>query len=268
MNVCSPVPTLTALISMCPHLKSMVLVSLFCRGRENTTPQQVKSVLNNKLMELDRLTFHAVPVGYTQAVLATNIGLQLTRLVFSAAEYFHQYIDLAHLRPCVNLEELKIGAHCTVSLSALSVGPFLPSLKKLVTGCCLGEWSRLFERQRPLLTCLNLSCCHIGIPEVSDFNWNELPSLWPALEQLHVNLPTKGLYLDELPPIISQMKRLKRVQMPIPSWELQPTEEEKKLADHLKSKITLLTFRNPVQSRFARSICFFHTVQPQGVVVL
>jgi len=49
INVCSRIPTLNALISMCPHLKSIVLVSLCSRNRINTTPQQLRTVFDNKL---------------------------------------------------------------------------------------------------------------------------------------------------------------------------------------------------------------------------
>ena len=216
-----------------------------------------------------------MPKGYTQAMLSTSIGCRLTKLNFSAAEYFHQYIDLAHLLPCVSLQELRIGAHCTASLSVVSagVGLLLPSLKKLVTGCCLGEWSCLFERQRPALTCVNVSCSHIGIPEVSDYDWNDIPSLWPGLEQLHINLPTMGLHLNQLPSIIGQMGCLKKIQLPKPTLTSRSTEEEKQQAEKMvaelkQSKKTLLTFRNPVQSRFARSNCSYHYTQPEGIVVL
>ena len=225
---------------------------------------------------MESLTFHAMPGDYTQAMLSTSIGRRLTKLNFSAAEYFHQYVDLAHLLPCVSLQELKIGAHCTVSLSVASAGDdrLLPSLKKLVTGCCLGEWSCLFERKRPSLTCLNLSCSHIGIPEASDYDWSDIPSLWPGLEQLYINLPTKGLHLNQLPTIIGQMDCLKKLQLPIPSLVTsRPSEEEKQQAEKMvtefkQSKTALLTFRHPVQSRFARSNCSFHYTQLEGVVIL
>jgi len=62
---------------------------------------------------------------------------------------------------------------------------FLPNLRKLeIFGRCMGQWSRLFECHRPLLTELKLTCFHFGLPSVSRFNWNEAPTLWPNLQQL------------------------------------------------------------------------------------
>ena len=64
-------------------------------------------------------------------------------------------------------------------------GLFLPNLKTLSTaGNCLDHWSRLFECHRPSLTSLQLSCCHFGLPSMSQFNWDDTPRLWPNLMQL------------------------------------------------------------------------------------
>ena len=62
---------------------------------------------------------------------------------------------------------------------------FLPNLKKLETlGTCLGQWSRLFECHRPLMTDVTLNCFHFGLPTLSRFNWSDIPELWPNLRQL------------------------------------------------------------------------------------
>ena len=111
-----------------------------------------------------------MPGDYTQAMLSTSIGRRLTKLNFSAAEYFQRYVDLAHLLPFVSLQELRIGAHCTVSLSVASAGD-----------------------GRLQVTCLNLSGSHVCIPEASDYDRSDIPSLWPGLEQQQIYLPTKGL---------------------------------------------------------------------------
>ena len=52
---------------------------------------------------------------------------------------------------------------------------FLPHLKKLKIYICIGPWSPLFERERPLLTELELRCPHIGMTPRSKFNWIDVP---------------------------------------------------------------------------------------------
>ena len=62
---------------------------------------------------------------------------------------------------------------------------FLPKLKKLeIFGRSIGQWSRLFECHRPLLTELKLTCFHFGLPSTNRFNWNDAPTLWPNVQQL------------------------------------------------------------------------------------
>lgn len=81
-----------------------------------------------------------------------------------------------------NATELSLRVPPTILANC---GQFLPNLKTLTTaGTCLGHWSRLFECRRPWLTAFHFSCCHIGLPSMSEFNWTDAPQLWPNLRRL------------------------------------------------------------------------------------
>lgn len=75
----------------------------------------------------------------------------------------------------------RVPAHVRANCS----NRFLPKLKKLeIFGRCIGQWSRLFECHRPLLTELKLTCFHLGFPSLCQFKWSDAPNLWPNLRQL------------------------------------------------------------------------------------
>ena len=118
------------------------------------------------------------------------------------------------------LESLILSEGCGMAtidslrtLSALSV-PFLPILNRLVvSGTCLGDWSRLFECNRPSLNTLFLSCSHIGIASKSPFNWEDIPNLWPNLQCLHLD-KTTGLTVNKLRDIIPLFHHLAALSLP------------------------------------------------------
>ena len=96
---------------------------------------------------------------------------------------------------------------------------FLPKLKKLeYLNTCLGQWSRLFECHRPALTELSLTCSHIGLPFVSQFNWNDATSyLWPNLRHLslrHYDSFTLLKLLKSIVPHLGGFQHLKKFILP------------------------------------------------------
>ena len=152
---------------------------------------------------------------YRRAVLSI-LGHQLQGL--SLCETTN--IDvIAELEPCHQLEELEISYGCNllppphVAVDFPSAGTFLPHLKTLKINCCIGPWSPLFERERPLLTKLELHCSHIGMTPRSKFNWIDVPNLWPNLREMTLYYG-EGLTVDTLREIVPQLKHLERLTIP------------------------------------------------------
>jgi hypothetical protein len=95
---------------------------------------------------------------------------------------------------------------------------FLPKLKKLeVMNCCLGQWSRLFECQRPSLIELKLNCFHLGLAGVSRANWSDAPNLlWPYLRLLGINNAERiTIYtLKSIAPLLNDFEHLEKLIIP------------------------------------------------------
>lgn len=101
---------------------------------------------------------------------------------------------------------------------------FLPRLREFVIDVCLGNWSHLFETSRPTMKYLSINCVHFGITGGSDNSWDDVPSLWPKLEELRLWYPSKSLTFDKMCQVIPQMTFLSYVRLPYGT--LQSDEEE------------------------------------------
>jgi len=178
------------------------------------------------------LEFVNTPSEYRIAVLSI-LGRQLQSLHF----YGTQTIDvIKELSPYHQLEELIIGNDYSLLPPPVaaddfpSADNFLPRLKKFEIRICLGPWSPLFECFRPSLTDIGLGCAHIGTSR-SQFNWIEVPNLWPNLREMTL-LDTRfnRFAWACLREIFSQFKNLRSLTLP-PSYgsEVQSKFMRKKL---------------------------------------
>lgn len=162
------------------------------------------------------------------SVLLQNFKNQLQRLELHDCKY----IDLAQLAQCKQLQELELGIGCVIKPSTTDIDPntFLPNLKKMTSRICLGQSSALFETSRPLLTFLDLSCVHIGIPSASNFCCEDIPGLWPNLEALSF-YSTRGLTLEKFQHVITQLVKLK--ELGLPSYSICRSDEDVELFHRL-----------------------------------
>lgn len=145
------------------------------------------------------------------------------------------------LLPCIQLELLQITqtndsnvksvlkpGDEIFSLPEVQAGNFLPNLKMMFSGICLGKKSRLFEEKNSLTT-LELHCSHIGT-NASDFNWNDVPKFWVNLQELSISFTT-GLRMDMLRQLILRLKNLQQLHLPS---KLRHSTEDKILCPQLK----------------------------------
>jgi len=183
-------------------------------------------------LQIKRLGFDKVSSDYRRAIMST-LGHQLQSLSL----WDTSSIDvIAELGPCNQLGELRIAHDCKLLPTPLSeadfppADTFLPRLKTLKIGCCIGSWSFLFERHRPLLTKLELACPHIGVSPHSKFNWIDIPILWPSLRRLDFG-KGDGLTEETLREMVSQLKQLERLCIPdvlegFPEGRLEAVQDE------------------------------------------
>ena len=152
--------------------------------------------------------------AFRQVILST-IGSQLESLEFN----YCTDIDMKEVLLCCKLESLIIDSRCKLLMEPgsppIDCGPpssFLPCLKKLQSAICLGQFSCLFESERPLLNDVNLCCLHFGIARTTEsVGWKDLPKMWPNLEVL--NVVSTGLSLPNLLNLAPQFKSLKRIRI-------------------------------------------------------
>ena len=187
---------------------------------------------------MDDISFHNTPADYRQVLLDCIGAGQLRNLSFF---YAHHIDPIVEFLPCSHLEKLVISmdSDCVplVDSAAFALrvpaeiladySCFLPNLKVLSTlRCCFGEWSRLFECYRPLLTKLKLSCSHIGVPSKNVFSWQNIPILWPHLKELYFN-NTSGLSVEMVSQIFPRFAYLEYLGI---SNSMLPSAEERRLA--------------------------------------
>ena len=167
--------------------------------------------------------FNEVTYEYRKAVLST-LGGQLTDLSF----WNCPDITPSELMPCVELEKLKLYGCTLMSLSNSIDAVTLPNLKKLTCCTCLGSSSRLLEVvQIPSLTQLHLKCAHFGIAAASNFNWEDVPRLYPNLKEFKLKILCKSLTLETIRRISKQLPFLVFIRLPLEmSEQNQPMSEE------------------------------------------
>jgi len=182
-------------------------------------------------------------------VLLASIGDKFINMEFEVCN-----INLLDLVLCTNLEVLDFGFGCELdstpesALDQINQGGtmFLPNLKELTVGCCMGKSSRLIETIRPSLTKVDLLCCHLENPLVDDLsNWEDLPDLWPNIQELGMET-AYGLTMDMLRRIVPRLKSIQVFSLPVPFEEEKPTAMEKAIAEEYR----LEQQHNAIQMRF------------------
>ena len=167
------------------------------------------------------MTFYYISSGDRRIWLECLGGDKLRKLTL----IFCKDVDpIDELMPNNRLESLDVQSCSFIPISNNSLNfilrnnnnEFLPRLKTLkMSENCSGQWSRLFEYHRPYLKSLTLSCPHIGLPSVSQFSWDDTPSLWPNLTVLTLN---SGLYtmdtINSLSPHLHKFLHLEKLVLP------------------------------------------------------
>ena len=181
---------------------------------------------------------------YRRAVIA-SLGGQLLSVKYK----YCSGLDWAEMVSCNRLQELEIES-CTddkpTSSMPINAKTFLPRLRKFIIDVCLGEWSRLFETSRPTMKDLSINCVHFGIAGASDKNWDDVPCLWPKLEELRLWYPSKSLTYDKMCQVIPQMASLSSVRLPYGTLRSEEEEEASNdFEDQLKRRST------PIELDFA-----------------
>ena len=138
---------------------------------------------------MDVVKFNEVPPDYRRAILSV-LGHQLKSLEFAS---FSIEIDITNeLLPYSQLQELFILSLCSFlppvpTDEFPSASAFLPNLNTLKSYSSLEDWSPLFECYTPTLTTLRLMFTQLNIPSRSQFNWIDVPKLWPNVRKLRIH---------------------------------------------------------------------------------
>ena len=176
--------------------------------------------------------FDEVSSDYREAVLS-SLGGQLTDLSFWDCP------DLlpSQLTPCIGLEKLDVSG-CTLPLLSHSIEDItLPNLKQLTCYTCPAESSRLLEMMSiPSLTQLHLECAHFGIAGASNFNWEDVPRLYPNLKEFKLSIPCKSLTLETVRRISTQLPCLEFISLPLEMLEQDQQEMSEKLIVELEQR--------------------------------
>lgn len=134
---------------------------LFTCEKESIIPSRLKFILS-VLQTITTIYFRNIAPEYVHPIFKI-FGSELLQLQFSFKSKF--YVE--DLASASRLESLLIGSHCELMMRSkedatlLRDDNFLPQLKKLESGSCLGSLSYLFEKKTTLEK-LTLECCHIG----------------------------------------------------------------------------------------------------------
>ena len=159
------------------------------------------------------MTLTNCPVEYRRTVFAA-LGGQLLRLKLDNCKD----LDLTDLKICSQLKELEMDYGCEFLPSPVKAEePFLPGLQKLVlVGMlkCIGQTSRFFDSVKPTLIELRVSCAHFGIPNASDFDWDDFPLLFPNLKRFELLVPCKSLTLKKLRDLVPRLRNLETLRLP------------------------------------------------------
>ena len=171
----SSIKAMEAITSMCPNLKQI----RFKNFERTITATELKRFLRNKLSQIVYASFWSVDLDYFQAVMiGTGMAERLLKLHLNGP--WIEKVDFFELlKPCASLEELVLGETFGYRMSSTDCKDFLPHLKTFEAYCCVyKEVGRLFENnRRPALTTLRLCCSHIGVEDVSDYQWSDFSKL-------------------------------------------------------------------------------------------
>lgn len=200
------------------------------------------------------MTFFKVPSEYREVFLA-SFGHQLSSIKLAKCYQF----DPAAFARFTKLEELEVEFNVKAPpLTSRTANNFLPNLRKLVVNRCLCSFSPTFETFRPSLTEVRLVCAHFGNGDVSSFNWEDLPQLWPNLEHFSFIHRSNSLTLDQVREIFPQFKKLNSLCLPIytnsfsegvavPSWQ-KGMKSTKEMRDYLVDQFWQLP--SPIELSF------------------
>lgn len=171
----SSIKTMEAITSICPNLKQI----RFKNFERTISAAELKRFLHNKLSQIVYASFWSVDLDYFQAVMTgTGMAGRLQKLHLNGL--WIEKADFAELlTPCTRLEELVLGESFGYRMPSTDCKDFLPQLKTFEACCCIyKEVGRLFENnKRPALTTLRLCCSHIGVEDVSDYQWSDFSKL-------------------------------------------------------------------------------------------
>lgn len=187
-------------------------------------------------MQVHTVTLTSCPVDYRRAVLAA-LGGQLLRLKLDNC----LELDLTDLKICNRLKELEFNFGCEfLPLSVKAEEPFLPCLQKLRLDDilrCVGLTSRFFETVKPSLTELRLSCAHFGVREASEFDWGDLPLLFPNLKLFEFCAPSKSLTLEKVRDLVPRLHNLETLRIPYGTLCVpEEIEEANRFIDELQQR--------------------------------
>jgi hypothetical protein len=197
-------------------------------------------------------------------ILLSHIGNQLRQLFLFDCQEIDPFTELL---PCAKLEFLYISPDCAMApfpsdarpIADALVNCFLPLLEKMTSSICLGDWSRLFECHRPSMTLLTLTCSHIGVYSTSSFSWNDVPSLWPHLQELRL-YDTKGLDFSTMcPRILPQLRDLKRLTLSCEMPSSNITGSTVNLFIKVAIHSALLTGKIQFRTQHATKCPFYHS---------
>jgi len=196
------------------------------------------------------VTFDDVDDDYREAVLST-LGGQLTDLRF----WNCPDITPSELIPCIELEKLKLFGCTLMSLSNSIDAVTLPNLKKLTCSTCLGSSSRLLEMVlMPSLTQLHLMCAHFGTAAASNFNWEDVPRLYPNLKEFKLKILCKSLTLEIVRRISKQLPFLEFIRLP-----LEMSKQNQQMSEELIAELEQC--KCPIQLEFVEEgneKCFYN----------
>ena len=133
---------------------------LFTCKKESILTSRLQFILS-VLQTITTIYFRNIAPEYAHPILKI-FGSELLQLQFS----FKSKVYVEDLASASRLESLLICSRCELMMRSkedaalLRDDNFLPQLKKLESGSCLGSLSYLFEKKT--LEKLTLECCHIG----------------------------------------------------------------------------------------------------------
>ena len=111
---------------------------------------------------------------------------------------------------------------------------------------------RVFEMAIPSLISLRLHCVHFGIIGASDFEWKDVPRLYPHLEEFTLLWPCKSirlLTLDAVKLIANQLPKLKYICLP---RSMLQSDDDKQIAVKLMAQFQ--TLPSPIDLYFREDI--------------